>query len=113
MLPSVIYTLQSDEHTIPIIHVLISTKWMYPGVLGDEMVGALASRTRNHCDGVMRPGRAPRGDLEREIPRDPSPERFRDFRDYNYQFQDSCRAQESATVVNISKNRCEFNKNMN
>ena len=77
---------------------------MNPGPLGDAKVEALESGTRNHCARVLRPCRAPGGDLKGGITRDPAPERFRDFRYYNYQSRDSCRAQERAITVNILKN---------
>ena len=50
---------------------------MDPEPLGDAKVGAPCERTMDHCAGVLRPCRAPGGDLG-EIPYDPAPERFRD-----------------------------------
>ena len=60
----------------------------------------LCERNENHSAGVLRPCRAPGGDLEGES----GAKAIRDFRDYNYQFRDSCREQESATMANIFNN---------
>ena len=80
---------------------------MDPGPLGDANVGALASGTRNDSAGVPRPCRAPGGD--------PAPAIW-NFRDYNYQFRDSCRAQDLGECNHgkyLKKLWCDFNKSMN
>ena len=77
---------------------------MDPGLFGDAKVGALRAEREIIALGFLGRVGLLMGILRGGIPRDPTPKRFRDFRDYKYQFQDSFRVQESATMANIFNN---------